>query len=85
MRRTPLAIVTRCIQFHRVRMTPAITSFWIFATLAWEVIDIEGAYLCTDSWIPHMLLQSCWVALGLLKDGLHDRVLQDCHDLSAAC
>ena len=38
--------------------------------------------LVSNSWVFHVFLKCCRVALGLLQNALHDRILQDRHDLS---
>ena len=41
---------------------------------------VKGAVL-PDAGILHVFLKSGRVTLGLLQDTLHNRVLEDCHDL----
>jgi hypothetical protein len=41
----------------------------------------EFLNLGPDMDVLHVFLKGSWVPLGLLKNGLHDRILEDGHDL----
>jgi hypothetical protein len=64
---------------HLVRITPAATNFWILVLFDgnqyMKKVEVLIEVGLPDAGVSHVLRQSGWVSLRLLKDTLHDRVL----------